>query len=218
MSDTTTKRSNHRPLIITIAVIAVIGISWRVWHKVIRHEIFPRNFGIVETGEIYRSGQLTDRALRKVIAEHDIKTIIDLSDTPTNEHAPREQATADELGVERFGFQMAGDGKGDPDDYAEVIRLMEDPENHPVLVHCAAGAQRTGVAVVLYRHLVQGQDIETIYPETFDYKHKPKEWIMLAFLLDNIDEIRTAYGMNDVAATMPDAPAGTTTTAAPTTP
>jgi tyrosine-protein phosphatase SIW14 len=33
----------------------------------------------------------------------------------------------------------------------EFLRIMDDPANHPVLVHCFAGIHRTGTMCAIYR-------------------------------------------------------------------
>lgn len=161
------------------------------WHKVLRHEIFPRNFGIVTESQIYRSGQLTERMLRHVIDKYDLTTIIALSDgTP---ESVMEKRVCDELGVLRIPFTLAGNGTGSPESYAQVLHSMKDPARQPLLVHCASGAQRAGASVLLYRHIVEGISIAEAYPESFKYKHKPDEWILLASLAENLPAIRDHY-------------------------
>jgi protein tyrosine/serine phosphatase len=187
------RRRHFRGLTVTLVIAMIVGGAV-LWHKVLREQFFPKNFGVVEAGEIYRSGQLTPRMLREVCQERGIRTIIDLDGAePQRPEKQIEQAVADEMGVKRYAFSMVGDGTGDPAGFAQVVRLMADPENQPVLVHCAAGAQRTSTAVILYRHLEQGEPIAEVYPESFEYKHKPDEWVLLAYLADHLDAIRTAY-------------------------
>lgn len=42
------------------------------------------------------------------------------------------------------------------DRVVEALRVMSDPANRPVMVHCQHGADRTGALVALYRVVVQG--------------------------------------------------------------
>ena len=161
------------------------------WHKNIRYSYEPKNFGTVVEDRIYRSAQLTPRMFRKMTDEHQFKTIIDL--TGPDHSDPRKAAERDiaqELGVDRHVFSLVGNGTGDPDQWAQALAIMMDPANEPMLVHCAAGAQRTSTAVILYRHLVQGKTITEAYPESFDYKHEPDEWELPTFLADNLEEIK----------------------------
>ena len=136
--------------------------------------LVPKNFGVVTEGRLYRSGELTTTALKSVVEAHGIRTIIDLG---AHDHDPagerREQATADLLGVRRVVLYLEGDATGDPNRYVEALRIIADESNGPVLIHCAAGAQRTGCAVALYRSIAEGWDDERALVEAEDYRHDP---------------------------------------------
>ena len=154
-----------------------------------------KNFGVVEAGQVYRSGRLTPDTLRKVARERNIKTVIDFGADPLGSPADlAEQQTCADLGVARQRLDLVGDATGDPNMYVRALRVMADPANQPVLVHCGAGAQRTGAAVVLYRHLVQGRTISEAYPEAFDFGHKPgKDYALPTYLADWADEIEHSF-------------------------
>jgi protein tyrosine/serine phosphatase len=38
----------------------------------------------------------------------------------------------------------------------EALRILTNPQNQPVVIHCQHGADRTGAIVALYRIIVQG--------------------------------------------------------------
>ena len=157
-----------------------------------------RNFGVVEEGELYRSGRLETEVLRDVIQEYDIKTVVDLGSFdrfPRKERSNRE--ATEELGAAWYGLQMVGDGRANPNGYVAALRLLSDPANQPALVQCAAGSQRTGTAVVLYRHLVQGRFIQAAYEESFEHGHEPDNYRWITFLADWVDEIGDAYRDGD---------------------
>jgi protein-tyrosine phosphatase len=42
----------------------------------------------------------------------------------------------------------------------QFLRLVDDPANHPILLHCKAGLHRTGVLVAVYRMEYQGWSIQ----------------------------------------------------------
>lgn len=185
-----TSRGRWRFILTLSAILLAIALPI-YWHKVLRHEFFPRNFGVVTEAQVYRSGQLTERMLRHVIDKYELRSIIALSDG--SPESVMEQRVCDELGVTRIPFTLAGNGTGSPESYAQVIYSMNDPDRQPVLVHCASGAQRAGASVLLYRHIVEGIPIAEAYPESFRYKHKPDEWILLAHLAENLPAIRNHY-------------------------
>jgi len=44
----------------------------------------------------------------------------------------------------------------DEDEVVELLKVLADPANRPVFVHCKHGADRTGMAVAIYRIICQG--------------------------------------------------------------
>jgi protein tyrosine/serine phosphatase len=153
-----------------------------------------RNFGVVEEGVLYRSGRLEAPALRRAIAEHGLKTVVDLGGWDANAAEwQANQDVADELGVTRYAIHMSGDGRANPNGYVTVLRILADPANQPALVHCAGGTERTGAAVVLYRHLVQGKLIQPSYEESFEHGHQVEDYEWIAYLADWVDEIGAAW-------------------------
>ena len=190
-ADSSRTKQHPRLLRLVVIVVIVVGVIYGI--KKTRYQFIARNFGVVEAGEIYRSGRLTPRMFRKVVGENNIRTVLDLGAyVPGSPEDLREQQLAEELGAERYRFYLDGDGTGNPNYYVQALRLMSDPEAQPILIHCAAGAQRTGVIVLLYRHIIQGQDLAQAYPESFQYKHKPDEWPLLAYVAQWNDEIAAA--------------------------
>lgn len=156
-----------RRLIVAGVLIALAVVGYR---NLVHPNIFPKRFGVVEPGQVYRSGKLTPAALTKVVREHNIRTVVDLGawveDTPENRRAnQREQDTTEALGAERHVFQLIGDASGDPNQYTEALRIILDPVNQPVLVHCGAGTERTGCLVAMYRMHHDGLSLEEAYAE-----------------------------------------------------
>lgn len=136
----------------------------------------PKRFAPVVEGALYRSGQLTPAAMRAVVERHGLRTVVDLrDDDPSDPVMRRARLTAQALGVERVVMPLNGWGTGDPNSYANALRVMSDPDRHPVLVHCAAGTERTGCAVALFRTIVEGADAETALAESVDRGHDPED-------------------------------------------
>lgn len=150
------------PLIRRVLIVALLlaAVGWYARFGV-RDHVWARNFAVVTPGEIYRSGRLTPTATRRVVERHGIRTIIDLGAYhPGSAEERRAQRTADALGVTRYRLDLEGDATGNPNEYAHALRLINDPANRPVLIHCAAGSERTGCLVALYRAQDQDLDIE----------------------------------------------------------
>lgn len=153
-----------------------------------------RAFGVVDDGRIYRSGRLTAEQLRGLIQARHLRTIVDLG---AYDNDPEMDAAAAEIsraaGVDRFTLPMIGDGRANPNGYVAVLRLMADPARQPLLVMCSAGTERTGAAVLLYRHVVQGQLIQEAYRESLAQGHRAGDYEMLAYVADWAAPIEQAF-------------------------
>lgn len=179
---------------VVISLLAVVA-GLILWKAAIAPNLFPHNFGVVEAGRIYRSGRLTPSALERVHRRYGIKTVIDFGGyEPGSDHERREQRTARALGIKRYVLRLEGDGTGNPNQYVEALRLMSEPANQPVLVHCSAGTQRTGCAVILFRHIVQDRLVMDAFREAQRYDH---DWgdnpALLGMVAEYGDEIARAY-------------------------
>jgi hypothetical protein len=140
------------PLRRALLVAMAIGACAWIFRVGVRDHVWARNFGVVADGEVYRAGRLTPVATRRIVERRGIRTIIDLGAYhPGSAEERRAQRTADALGVTRYRLDLEGDATGNPNEYAHALRLIDDPRNRPVLVHCSAGSERTGCLVAIYR-------------------------------------------------------------------
>ncbi|HYG78170.1 MAG TPA: dual specificity protein phosphatase family protein [Planctomycetota bacterium] len=55
------------------------------------------------------------------------------------------------------------------EDVLAFLKVMQDPANHPVFVHCQHGADRTGMMVAAYRILEQNWPVEDAAKETHNF-------------------------------------------------
>ena len=61
---------------------------------------------------------------------------------------------------------------GDIEIYRKLI-IVENPENHPIHVHCFHGRERTGVMVAAYRITKHGYSFAEVIKEMKNYGFKP---------------------------------------------
>lgn len=120
-----------------------------------------KNFDEVVAGAVFRSGQLRPEHLESAIAKHGVKTVVCLNPGESREEA----AICSRRGVAHLTFDMPGSGRGRAEDFAKVLAILADTNRQPVLVHCSAGAYRTGVSVALYRMIVEGWRLDDTFEE-----------------------------------------------------
>ncbi len=112
------------------------------------------NFHAITVGEAYRSAQLDGETLARYIKQYNIKSVINLRDEHTGEAwYDREIEACRKLGVAHFDIRMRSYQV--PKDW-QTEELMEAFENapRPVLIHCYAGADRTGLAAAMWKVVV----------------------------------------------------------------
>ena len=175
-----------------LAVVAIVGIEHeRV--TAVRDLFIPKRWGVVEQGRIYRSGQLSRRLVKPMLEQNGIQRVVDLTfDDPHDRNHESELAAIAELGIERRLCPLLADGTGDVHIYASAVSAVAEAARlgKPVLVHCAAGTQRTGGVVALYRLLVEGRSPDFVLEELQKYKYDPQRSPkLLKYLNEHIAEI-----------------------------
>ncbi len=159
-----------------LAVVLVLAASGAFYAFAIVPNLAPKRFAEVEPGVLYRSGEGSPAAVRHVVEANQIKTIVDLgAHEPDSFEEELAERTANALGVRRVRLNLYGDAQGDPNDYLRALRIANDPANQPVLVHCGAGAQRTGCFVALQRNIVDGWALDDAYFEATQHGHDPDD-------------------------------------------
>jgi protein tyrosine/serine phosphatase len=203
--------AGHKWLFVAVPAI-VIGLA--IWLGFIKYRFVPKRFGVVVPGHIYRSGQISAPLVKKILTKYNIRIIVDLTSAdPNNPDKQAEKQAAAELNIKVLRFTMSGNGTGDINDYANAVIAIANAEkqNLPVLVHCTAGAQRTGGVVAAYRLLVQKTDPNIVEDEIEKYgcaiDDRP---VLRSFVNDNMAELalrlKRAGVINQIPATIPQIP------------
>jgi tyrosine-protein phosphatase SIW14 len=120
------------------------------------HERHFRNFRVVHEGVLYRSAQLDLDGLKRIVHDYGIKTIVSLREGDAAEDQQEaEWAARVSINHVRIPPRL---WSPDPDGtvaategLATFRQVIDDPANHPVLIHCFAGIHRTGTFCAVYR-------------------------------------------------------------------
>ena len=155
--------------------------------------MIPKRWHAVEEGSIYRSGRLSSALVKKTLEKHGIRVIVALSgEKPDDRDQKAEIQAARELGIELLRFPLRGNGTGDIPVYAHAVAAVAiaRQEGKPVLVHCAAGAQRTGSVLACYQLLIEKREPSTVIRDLIRYGHDPeKNPALLAYINENLSEV-----------------------------
>jgi protein tyrosine/serine phosphatase len=118
----------------------------------------PTNFHIVEERQWYRSAQLLPGELQALVAKHSIQSVINLRGArPGSWWYDEEVEVAHELGLEHVDIEWTVRSIPSRPLLLSFLRAVEELPR-PILVHCQAGADRTGLASALYGMIELGWD------------------------------------------------------------
>ena len=84
-----------------------------------------------------------------------------------------EREAAERLGLRWHNIPLRGNGASTPADRDRIRQLLSAPPAEPTLVHCAAGTNRTGLAIGMYRIRHDGWTVEQVIDEMlrFDFEN-----------------------------------------------
>ncbi len=127
------------------------------------------NFGEVDPGRIYRAAQPSPLFLRWLVKHEQIQTLVNLRGKTQG----YESAFAARHGLRVHSFNLSSRRPPSDEEVQRFMTILADPENHPILVHCRNGADRTGYMLGLYRVQVSGWTVDQAAREMTRYFQLP---------------------------------------------
>ena len=130
-------------------------VNQRVQKTVLRTDVSLNerilyNFYVVEDRKLYRCAQLPHDVLNNYMKQFGIKTVVCLrGEHPEEDWWRREKAVVERRGGKFFSISM---NAGNMTSKSKLIKLLDiyDSAPRPILIHCRAGADRTGEAAALW--------------------------------------------------------------------
>jgi protein tyrosine/serine phosphatase len=118
------------------------------------------NIHTVEEGILYRSGQLSGARLSDTIQTYGIRSVINLrGPNPDRGWYRDERAVSNALNIPHFDLPLSANREPEDARLQHLVRLLREAPK-PVLVHCEAGSDRSGLASALYKLAVAGRPPE----------------------------------------------------------
>jgi len=122
-----------------------------------------KNFGCINEN-FYRGAQPKDKDYAD-LAAMGVKTVIDLQ----REGSSTEQSLVEAQGMKFFRIPMSDKNQPAGDQAELFLKIVNDPENQPVFVHCAGGRHRTGAMSAIYRITHDGWSADQAFEEMKHY-------------------------------------------------
>ena len=172
---------------IALAVALALGAAKGIWDLVLRDRFVAKKWGVVVPGLVFRSGQVSPYLIEPMLTNNSIRVVLVLRghNPKRRDHVVQEQVVK-KLGLEVCRIPMGGGGRGTVKQYVDAVSRVRRAvaEKTPILVHCHAGAQRTGAVIALYRLLVRGDQPEVAYDEMKAYGWDPRKSMKLVYYLN----------------------------------
>ncbi len=156
-------RSSRRSLVLVAASIATIGLAVA---GPLRSLVFESNLHTVVAGQIYRSAQPSGADIDRWARELRLRSVVNLRGAKTQDDRrwlAEERDATSRNGIEHVSLRMSSDDIPPAQTLRELVHIL-DTAARPLLVHCRAGAERSGLASAV-AVLLNGGDLAAAHAE-----------------------------------------------------
>jgi protein tyrosine/serine phosphatase len=149
-----------------IALLAAVAIGASYWQSVEQaHSKQERlsNYGVIWLGQLTRSGLPRSDEGWTWLRQQGVRSIVTFR-------------TEKDINYRKFGFERVmrlplSDSVMPTEEQAvRYLKVIHDPENHPVHIHCTAGRGRTGMMAALVRYSIDGWTMDRALEEARQYR------------------------------------------------
>jgi protein tyrosine/serine phosphatase len=154
-----TMRARKWLRIVRAAIIAVMFIVF-ILAGYVFYTVENDNFHTVASGHAYRSAQMTEDELARCIEKYRIKSILNLrGGNSSTSWYQGEVAVAARMEVTHYDERLNSGNELTVKQMTDLIELLRRAPK-PILIHCEAGADRTGLVSALYCLGLEGKSAE----------------------------------------------------------
>src|SRR6266850_2123294 len=163
-----------------ILVALSLALSASAETKSIAAKVQIKNFGRINDN-YYRGAQPESRDYAD-LATLGVKTVIDL----TRDGRPDEPGFVEAAGMKFYRIPLTTSDRPSEAAVTQFLKLVNDPANFPVYVHCQGGRHRTGVMTAVYRMTQDGWTADRAYAEMKQYRFEgfPGHPVLKNFVYD----------------------------------
>lgn len=183
------------------ALAAVIGLAaaaggW-VWYE--KYDTY--HFAEVTPGVLYRDGNRQMRTFETAVEKGKIRTVVMLNDADELANRPQYRAEMEfcrQRGINLVHIPVGLGKRPTTDDVRKFLDVVNDPKNHPVLVHCAQGVRRTGMMVAAYQESQLKMDDARCKDAILLWGRKPPALDDVRGFIDDFDPLTRSVGSANV--------------------
>jgi predicted protein tyrosine phosphatase len=147
-------KKNKKIIGLTVLAIVLIFVAKYVYDMNINH-----NFETITEGKVYKSGVIPPNEIKDYVQKYHIKSIVDLrfpgtNDLINNPEIPAELTAEREAVAKIDGVNYFNNGSAQvpkQENLDRFFKIMDNPANYPVLIHCYHGVGRAEMYSALYR-------------------------------------------------------------------
>ena len=147
-------KKNKKIIGFTILAIVLLFVGKYVYDMNINH-----NFETITEGKVYKSGVIPPNEIESYVKKYKIKSIVDLrfpgtADLVNNPEIPAELTAEKEAIAKIKGVNYFNNGSDQVPTQKNVdtfLKIMDNKDNYPVLIHCYHGVGRAEMYSAIYR-------------------------------------------------------------------
>ena len=147
-------KNSKKRIALVVLLVVLVFVGKYVYDMNINH-----NFETITEGKVYKSGVIPPDEIESYVKKHHIKSIVDLrfpgtTDLINNPEIPQELTAEKEAVAKIKGvnyFNNGSDQVPKPENLERFFKIMDNPANYPVLIHCYHGVGRAEMYSALYR-------------------------------------------------------------------
>lgn len=160
---------------VTRSIISLLVLTFASSLAITAQTRTPNNVSIFNFGRVnenYFRGSQPKADDMADLKRYGVKTVIDLR----NDRLDESEGWAKDAGLRYFHIPLSTKKPATDEDVAYYLKLVNDPQNWPIYVHCKGGRHRTGEMTAIYRITSQNWTADQAYKEMQSYDFEDSWW------------------------------------------